>query len=93
MYFALSIKLSLPQKPEDAEGQLTSSAFFLIQHPEQNHWRKGKLPIITDSGLLVAMVSRTDIKKNVEFPHATKAKRRQRGSGSLRIIQKKTSGQ
>lgn len=27
---------------------------------------------MTESGLLVAMVSRTDIKKNVEFPNATK---------------------
>jgi len=34
--------------------------------------KKGKLPIVTKSGLFIAMVSRTDIKKNVEFPNATK---------------------
>merc|ERR1719230_1622811 len=35
--------------------------------------KKGKLPIITKAGNLVSLISRTDIRKNAEFPHATKA--------------------
>merc|ERR1712048_633906 len=36
--------------------------------------RKGKVPLLSEDGRLMALVSRTDLKKNAEYPLATKDK-------------------
>merc|ERR1740130_1447223 len=49
---------------------------LLEAHETLSKSKKGKLPIITKSGNLVALVSRSDMHKRFDFPNATKDKNR-----------------